>query len=137
MDFARNLKKVWNMNVVPIIIGSLVMVSSGLEKRLEELEIRGRTETFQMTALRSARILRIILETRSDLLSLSLQWKITNYRWHEKLAKSKIIMRTPEKETENVLGKRDIKNSLGFCERLCSPKQSQKTRLIFYESMIY
>ena len=41
---------------------------------LEDLEIRGRMETIQTTALlRSARILRRVLETGEDLLSLKLQ----------------------------------------------------------------
>ena len=43
-------------------------------KRLEELEFGGRVETIQMTALlRTARILRRVLETWGDLLSLKLQ----------------------------------------------------------------
>ena len=37
-----------------------------LERRLEEVEIRGRVETFQTTALRFGRILGRALETRGD-----------------------------------------------------------------------
>ena len=49
---------------IPIVIGALGMVPKGLERSLEELEIRGRIETIQTTALlRSARILRRVLET--------------------------------------------------------------------------
>ena len=45
-------------------------------KGTEELEIRARVETIQTTALlRSSRILRRVLETLGDLLSLKLQWK--------------------------------------------------------------
>ena len=44
-------------------------------KRLEDLEIRGHVETIQTTLLRSARILRRVLETCADLLSLKLQWE--------------------------------------------------------------
>ena len=52
------------MTVVPIVIGALGAVNKGLIKRLEDLEIRGRTETNQTTALlRSAKILRRVLET--------------------------------------------------------------------------
>ena len=43
-------------------------------------------ETTQTTALlRSARILRRVLETWGDLLSLKLQWKTITKRWYEKL----------------------------------------------------
>ena len=42
--FIRELKKLWNMEmiVIQIIIGVLGMVSKNLEKRFDELEIRGR-----------------------------------------------------------------------------------------------
>ena len=46
-----------------------------------------RLETIQTTALlRSARILKRVLETRGDLLSLRLQWKTIDKDWSEKLA---------------------------------------------------
>ena len=62
--------------VIPIVIGALGTVTKGLIKRQEDFEIRGCLETIQTTALlRSARILRRILETWGDLLSLRLQWK--------------------------------------------------------------
>ena len=52
------------MTMILIVFDVLGMVPKGLEKRLEELEIRGRIETIQTTAvLRSARILRRVLET--------------------------------------------------------------------------
>ena len=54
-----------------------------LEKRLEE-----KIETIPTTALlRSAWILRKVLETWGDLLSFRLQWKPPNQRWWEKLTK--------------------------------------------------
>ena len=77
LDFARRLKKQRNtmVTVIPIIIGALETIPKGLVKEQEELEIRGRAQTIQTTALlRSARILRIVLETWGDLLSLRLQW---------------------------------------------------------------
>ena len=42
LDFARALKKLWNMKVtvIPIVIGALVTVSNGLVEGLENLEIR-------------------------------------------------------------------------------------------------
>ena len=47
------------VTVTPIVIGILGTVTKGLEQGLEDLEIRGRVETIQTTALlRSARILR-------------------------------------------------------------------------------
>ena len=62
------------VTVIPIVIGALGRVTKGLIMGLEELEIRDRVETIQTTALlRSARILRRVLETWGDLLSLKLQ----------------------------------------------------------------
>ena len=78
LDLARELKKLWNMKVtiVPIVIGALGTITKGLLKGLEDLEVGGRIETIQTTALlRTARILRRVLETWGDLLSLKLQWK--------------------------------------------------------------
>ena len=66
LDLARELKKLWNMRMkgIPIVVGALGTVPINLEKRLEDLEIRGRIETIQTTALQqSARILRRVLET--------------------------------------------------------------------------
>ena len=76
LDLARGLKKLWNMKVtiVPIVIGTLGTITKRLLKGLEDLEIGGRVETIQTTALlRTARILRRVLETWGDLLSLKLQ----------------------------------------------------------------
>ena len=78
LHLARELKKLWNMKVtiVPIVIGAFETVTKGLLKGLEDLEVGGRVETIQTTAsLRMARILRRVLETWGDLLSLRLQWK--------------------------------------------------------------
>ena len=60
------MKKPWNMKatIIPIVIGVFGAVTKGLLKRLEDLEIGGRVETIQTTALlRTARILRRVLET--------------------------------------------------------------------------
>ena len=65
LDLATELKKLWNMKVtiVPIMIGALGTITKGLLKGLEDLEVGGRVETIQMTALlRTARILRRVLE---------------------------------------------------------------------------
>ena len=83
-----NLKKLWNMMVaiIPIVIGAFCTVTKGLLKGLEDLEIGRRVETIQTTALlRTARILRRVLETLGDLLSLKLQGKTISWRWCEKL----------------------------------------------------
>ena len=66
LDLARELKKLWNMNakIVPIVIGAFGTMTKELLKGLEDLEVGGRVETIQMTALlRTARILRRVLET--------------------------------------------------------------------------
>ena len=66
LDLARELKKLWNMKVtiVPIVIGAFGTITKGLLKGLEDLEVSGRGETIQMTALlKMARILRRVLET--------------------------------------------------------------------------
>ena len=65
-DLARELKKLWNMQVtiIPIVIGAIATVTKGLLKGQEELLVGGRVETIQATALlRTARILRRVLET--------------------------------------------------------------------------
>ena len=63
---ARELKKLWNMQVtiIFIMIGSFGTVTQGLLKGLEDLEVGRRVVTIQTTALlRTARILRRVLET--------------------------------------------------------------------------
>ena len=77
-DLARELKKLWNMKatIIPIVSGAFDAITKGLLKGLGDLEVGRRVETIQMTALlRTARILRRVLETWGDLLSLKLQWK--------------------------------------------------------------
>ena len=63
LDLAREIKKPWNMKVtiVPIVIGALGTVTKGLLKGLEDMEIGGRVETIQTTAL--LRTVRRVLET--------------------------------------------------------------------------
>ena len=64
------------VTIVPILIGALGTITKGLLKDLEDLEVGGRVEAIQTTALlRTARILRRVQETWGDLLSLKLQWK--------------------------------------------------------------
>ena len=52
-DLARELEKLWNMKVtiVLIVIGALCTVTKGLLKSLVDVEVGGRIETIQMTAL--------------------------------------------------------------------------------------
>ena len=85
LDLARELKKLWNMKVtvIPIVIGAFGTVTKGLLKGLEDLEVGNLVETIQTTALlKTARILRRVLETWGDLLSpvkyhqLTLMWKV-------------------------------------------------------------
>ena len=57
--------------IVPIVIGAFRTVTKGLLKGLGDLKVSGQVETIQMTALlRTARILKRILGTWGDLLSL-------------------------------------------------------------------
>ena len=88
LSFARELKKLWNMKVtlVPIVIGAFGTITKGLLKGLEDLEVGRWVEAIQMTALlRTARILRRVLETWGLLLSLKLQCKTISFRLYEKL----------------------------------------------------
>ena len=78
LDPARELKKLWYMKltVIPIVIGTLSTVTKGLVQGLEDLEIKGEVDTIQATALlRLARILRRVLETWGDFLSLKILWE--------------------------------------------------------------
>ena len=62
------------VTIVPIVIGALGKITKGLLKGQEDLEVGGRVATIQTTALlRTARILRRVLETWGDLLSLKIQ----------------------------------------------------------------
>ena len=73
LELLRELKKLWNMKaaVKPIVFVARGTVIKGLAQRLKNLEIRGRVETIQTTVLlRSAKIVRIVLETLGNLLSL-------------------------------------------------------------------
>ena len=82
LDLPKEWKKLWNMRVtiVPIVIGAFGTITKGLLKGLEDLEVGEWVETIQMTALlRTARILRRVLETLGDLQSFKLQWK--TIRW--------------------------------------------------------
>ena len=66
LDLARDVKKLWNMpvTIIAIVIGAFGTVTKGLLKGLEDLEVGGRVETIQATALlRTTRILRRVLET--------------------------------------------------------------------------
>ena len=70
------------LTIIPIVIGAFGTVNKELLKGLEDLEVGGRMETNQSTALlRTVRILR----DWGDLLSLKLQWKAINWRRCEKL----------------------------------------------------
>ena len=74
------------VTIVPIVIGTFGTVTKGLLKGLEDLEVGWRVEIIQTTALlKTARIMRRILETWGDLLSFKLQWKTISWRWCEKL----------------------------------------------------
>ncbi len=64
------------MTIIPIVIGAFGTVTIGLLNGLEDLEIGDRVETIQTTELlKTARILRRVVETSGDLLSVKFQWK--------------------------------------------------------------
>ena len=74
------------VTIIPIVIGAFGTVIKGLLKGLEDLEVDGRVETIQTRALlKTVRILRRVLETWGDLLSLNLQWKTISVSWCENL----------------------------------------------------
>ena len=76
LDFTRELNKLWNMKetIVSIVISGLATVTKGLIQGVDDLKIRRRVETIKTTALFwSARIMKRVLETCGDLLSLKLQ----------------------------------------------------------------
>ena len=99
LDHARELKKLLNIKVtvIPNATDALGTITKGLIKGFEALEIRERVKTIQTTALlRSARILRRVLETWGDLQSLKLQRKTINSHWCKKkpqMNKTRIIIR--------------------------------------------
>ena len=73
------------VTIIPIVIGAFGTVTKGLLKDREDLEVGSRVYTIQTTALlRTTRILRRVLETWGDLLSLNLQWKTISLHWCEK-----------------------------------------------------
>ena len=51
LELTWELKRVGNMKVtvIPIIVGALVTIPKNLEKRLDELEIKWKIETIQIT----------------------------------------------------------------------------------------
>ena len=81
------------VTVIPIVIGVLRTIPKGFVKGQEDLEVIGQVETIQNTTLTSARILRKVLETWGDFLSLKLQWKTISERWSEKSLRNKIIIK--------------------------------------------
>ena len=55
------------LTVIPVVLGTLRTIPKDLERKLKELEIGGRIGKIRITALlRSARILRKVLETGED-----------------------------------------------------------------------
>ena len=59
------------VTVIPVVLGALGILPKRLVNESEDLEIREQVETIQTTTfLRSARILRKVLETWEDWLSL-------------------------------------------------------------------
>ena len=81
-------KSLWNTKetVLSIKFASFQWFPENVEKWLRQMDFRRRTETVQNTAkLRSARILRTVLDIWGDLLPFGFQWR-PSVRW--KLAKN-------------------------------------------------
>ena len=96
------------MTIVPIVTDAFGTVTIGLLKGLEYLEVGGWVEIIQTTAiLKTARILRRVLETWGDLLSLKLQWKLSAYT--------------------------DVKNS----KRVYNSNNNNKSKEVFSMEMLY
>ena len=77
-DLARELKKLWSMKmtVIKIAIEAFSTATKALLQGREDLDIRGQVEAVQSAALlKSAGILRRVLETWGDFLSLKPQWE--------------------------------------------------------------
>ena len=74
------------VTIIQILIGAFGTVTKGLLQGLEDMEVGGRVETIQTSSLlKTARILRRVMETWEDLPSLNFQWKTISLRWCEKL----------------------------------------------------
>ena len=59
------------MTMIPMVVDVLSTISKGLEKELEDLEMREQAESIQIKALLGkARILKRVLDARRDFLSL-------------------------------------------------------------------
>ena len=64
------------VTIIPIVISAFATVTKGLLKGREDLEVGGRVQIIQTTALlRKTRILIKVMKTTGDLLSLKFQWK--------------------------------------------------------------
>ena len=77
------------VTIVPIVIGALGTITKGLLKGLEDLEVGGRVETIQTTALlRTARILRE-------------SWKLEEICYHSN-SNEKLLANTDVKKSKRV-----------------------------------
>ena len=128
LDLAKELKKLWNMKVtiIPFVIGTFGTVTKGLLKGLEDLEFRGRVETIETTALlRTTRILRRILKTWGDLLSLKILWKTSTKQHHKDFVKVRIDKK--QNSRCRLCGDRDETiNHISECRKLA--QKEYKTR---------
>ena len=78
LDFAKELKKLWDMKET-VVVGALGTVTKGSVKGREDLEIRRRVETIQTIALlRSVSILRRVLEPLETCYSNSCERPLAN-----------------------------------------------------------
>ena len=91
LDVAKELHMISHLRLteILIVIGSAGTERRGFVRRLEDLEIRIGAQIIRTSlVLRSTKILKSVLVTRKDLLSLTLHWKIISKRLYEKLDRS-------------------------------------------------
>ena len=111
LDLARELKKLWNMRVkvIPIVVGALGAVPINLEKRLEDMEIRGRIETIHTTALEIGKstqkspgdLRRLVIQTllkyhKLTMEDLEIRGRIETTQTTVLLKSARILRRVPE-----------------------------------------
>ena len=142
LDLARELKKLWNLKVIiiPIVIGAFGMVTKGLLKSLEDLEVGDREENIQTTALlRTATILKRILGDlkRLDVIKtpvknhkLTLIWKILK----EKIMIIQTDHLIPARRPDLIIiNKEKTKENLQNCQLCCPGWPQNKTERVLKE----
>ena len=97
------------VTVIPIVIGALSTVTKGLVQGLKDLAISRQAETILIAELlRSARVLRRVLETCGDMISFRFQGKTISYCWCKNLPNE---LHNSDKRFKNLDLCRELKNT--------------------------